>query len=203
MKHSYDFETEYGDSRRSFHIKASDRMFSPRFPDKGTAAMLAVCPFGPADNILDLGCGTGIVGLSAITAGARATMCDIDPEAVRFAVENAKNNLSEAELTRLACVVSDGFDNVPDRTFTKILSNPPYHTDFSIAKKFIEGAFDHLVLGGELYMVTKRLDWYRNKIVSVFGGVRITESDGYYVFRAEKRDEARRRHEIRHRKGGK
>ena len=203
MEYSYEFETEYGGSRRTFHIKASDRMFSPRCPDKGTAAMLSLCSFGPSDNVLDLGCGTGIVGLSAIASGARATLCDIDPEAVRYATENVKNNLSEEELTRLDCVVSDGYGSVLDRTFTKILSNPPYHTDFSIAKKFIEGAFDHLVLGGELYMVTKRLDWYRNKIVSVFGGVKVTESDGYFIFRAEKRDETRRKHEIRHRKGGK
>ena len=39
-------------------------------------------------------------------------------------------------------------------------------------------------------MVTKRLDWYKNKLTSVFGGVRIKETDGYYVFTAEKRSEA-------------
>jgi len=36
-------------------------------------------------------------------------------------------------------------------------------------------------------MVTKRLDWYRNKLSSVFGGVTVKEKDGYYVFLAEKR----------------
>ena len=36
-------------------------------------------------------------------------------------------------------------------------------------------------------MVTKRRDWYKNKFVSVFGGVNIEESDGYFVFTAEKR----------------
>ena len=68
------------------------------------------------------------------------------------------------------------------------MSNPPYHTDFSVAKEFIEGSYKHLQKGGCLVMVTKRFEWYKNKIKSVFGGVRWTESNGYFVFRAEKRD---------------
>ena len=36
-------------------------------------------------------------------------------------------------------------------------------------------------------MVTKRREWYKNKIVSVFGGVEIRETDGYFVFIAERR----------------
>ena len=36
-------------------------------------------------------------------------------------------------------------------------------------------------------MVTKRKDWYKNKLISIFGGVKITEIDGYYVFMVEKK----------------
>ncbi len=36
-------------------------------------------------------------------------------------------------------------------------------------------------------MVTKRKDWYQNKFIAVFGGVKITETDGYFVFMGEKR----------------
>ncbi|NCU26429.1 methyltransferase, partial [Candidatus Nomurabacteria bacterium] len=71
--------------------------------------------------------------------------------------------------------------------YTLILSNPPYHTDFSVAKHFIEKGFNRLVLGGRMVMVTKRRDWYRNKFIAVFGGVSIREKDGYFVFAAEKR----------------
>lgn len=44
-----------------------------------------------------------------------------------------------------------------------------------------------MVDGGKLLMVTKRLDWYKNKITAVFGGVTVRELEGYYVFIAEKR----------------
>lgn len=48
-------------------------------------------------------------------------------------------------------------------------------------------------------MVTKRLDWYENKFTSVFGGVRVAERDGYYVFTAEKREKL---HKKKKEKGG-
>ena len=38
-----------------------------------------------------------------------------------------------------------------------------------------------------MVMVTKRLDWYKNKLTAIFGGVRVSRVDGYYVLTAEKR----------------
>ena len=56
-----------------------------------------------------------------------------------------------------------------------------------MAKAFIEKGFNRLKLGGRLMMVTKRRDWYRNKLAAVFGGVKVREIDGYQVFEAERR----------------
>ena len=47
-----------------------------------------------------------------------------------------------------------------DVDFPLIMSNPPYHTDFSVAKAFIEGSYKHLQTGGWLVMVCKHLSWY-------------------------------------------
>ena len=60
--------------------------------------------------------------------------------------------------------------------------------DFSIPKHFIEKGFNRLRIGGKMYMVTKRKDWYKNKLSAIFGGVKIYEIDGYFVFCAEKRN---------------
>lgn len=84
--------------------------------------------------------------------------------------------------------VSDGLKNITEKDFDIILSNPPYHTDFSIAKEFIEDGYRKLKTGGRMVMVTKRRTWYENKLRSVFGGVRVIEKDGYVVFIAEKRE---------------
>lgn len=36
-------------------------------------------------------------------------------------------------------------------------------------------------------MVTKRKDWYKNKFISVFSGVKIYEIDDYFVFMVVKK----------------
>lgn len=36
---------------------------------------------------------------------------------------------------------SDGFDNINEYDFDLILSNPPYHADFNVPKKFIENGY--------------------------------------------------------------
>ena len=36
-------------------------------------------------------------------------------------------------------------------------------------------------------MVTKRKEWYQNKLKSIFGGVRIWELNGYFVFMSIKK----------------
>ena len=162
-------------------------LFSPNALDAGTLAMLSVVDFSDNDKLLDLGCGYGTVGILAgkMIGEKNVVMCDISESAVKYAKINAeKNGLSGLDIR-----VSDGYENVPESDFTLILSNPPYHTDFSVPKKFIEGGFRKLSVGGRLVMVTKRLDWYKNKLISVFGGVKIFEIDGYYVFVAEKRSQ--------------
>lgn len=111
--------------------------FSPNNIDVGTLAMLSVVEFLPDDKILDLGCGYGVVGILAakLIGGENVLMCDISGSAVNQAKINAElNKVAEAEIR-----LSDGFQNIPEDGFTMILSNPPYHADFSVPKHFIEG----------------------------------------------------------------
>lgn len=168
-------------------FETAPTLFSPDGIDRGTLAMLSVTEFIPDDKVLDLGCGYGTVGiLAAKLIGERnVIMCDISDTAVECARENARLN----GVPSVPIIQSNGFENITESSFTLILSNPPYHTDFSVAKHFIEVGFKRLAIGGRMVMVTKRLEWYKNKLTAVFGGVKVTETDGYYVFIAEKRSE--------------
>ena len=160
-------------------------LFSHQKIDAGTRAMLQCAAFTPEDKVLDLGCGYGPVGIYAakLIGEQRVTMCDIDPLAVQLSKANAVRN----GVPDIRVLQSDGFCGIGDAGYTLILSNPPYHTDFSVAKAFIEKGFNRLILGGRMMMVTKRRDWYRNKMTSIFGGVTVREMDGYFVMTAEKR----------------
>ena len=166
-------------------LETGNYYFSPKWIDKGTLFMLSKVQATKEDKVLDLGCGYGVVGISVAKAigGEHVVMSDISEEAL--ALTNA--NLALNGLDSVRVIKSNGLKEIPDRDFTLILSNPPYHTDFSVAKAFIEDGYKRLILGGKMIMVTKRLTWYRNKFTSVFGGVKVFERDGYYVFVAEKR----------------
>lgn len=167
-------------------FSTSNDVFSPQNIDKGTLAMLSLVDFQEDDKVLDLGCGYGIVGIlaSKIIGADNVVMLDNEKSAVELAHKNAVlNNVGNVKIFK-----SDGFSDLDEKDFTLILSNPPYHTDFSVAKGFIEKGFNRLIIGGKMIMVTKRKEWYKNKLTSIFGGVKIREVDGYYVFIAEKRD---------------
>lgn len=172
---------------KEYVISTDVSLFSPKGADRGTLCMLDRAKFGPDQKLLDLGCGTGIVSVAACAFGVdprNVVMADIDPRAVKCAASNMEANGFYGAVS----VVSDGFSDIPGKDYDLILSNPPYHTDFKVAKNFIEKGFNRLKIGGVMMMVTKRKDWYKNKLLSVFGGVRISEEEGYFVFEAQKRD---------------
>lgn len=174
-------------------FETASSIFSPNSIDNGTLAMLSVIDFLPCDKVLDLGCGYGVVGILAgkLIGEENVIMCDVSEQAIEYATMNLRIN----NVPNIRIRLSDGYKNVEERDFTLILTNPPYHADFSVPKHFIEVGFKKLVLGGKLIMVTKRLDWYKNKLTSIFGGVKVHEINGYYVFVAEKRIQARKEKE--------
>ena len=166
-------------------LETDARLFSPEHVDRGTLAMLSHVRIEPGLRIMDLGCGYGIVGILAakIVGEENVFMSDADP----LAVETARRNAERNGVGGVRLFVSDGFNSVDARGFDLILSNPPYQTDFSVAKSFIEKGFNRLKIGGWMYLVVKREAWYRNKMRAVFGGVELLERDGYLVLRAQRR----------------
>ncbi len=144
------------------------------------------------DRVLDLGCGYGLVGIAAaqIVPPEQVVMVDIDPLAIAAARRNAMLN----HCPGVRICQGDGpaaADTADMKNYTLILCNPPYHTDFAVARRLIEQSFPRLADGGRLVMVVKRLIWYKNKMTSVFGGVQVRMKDGYYILTAEKRPASR------------
>ena len=180
------YEVTVADTSAVLDCPAS--LFSPRGLDAGTRAMLQVVDIADGSKVLDLGCGSGVVGiLLARQLGVENVfLADVDPLAVQTAQRNAVLN----GLPDLCVIQSDGFRDIRESAFDHILSNPPYHTDFAVAKHFIMKGFNRLVIGGQMHFVVKRPQWYRNKLRSVFGGCQVRETDGYSVLSATRRRES-------------
>lgn len=82
--------------------------------------------------IVDLGCGTGCLGILCAQAfpDAEITLVDLDPQAVALARRNvAAHGLED----RVAVLGSDLFDEVPPRRWDVIVANPPYVDDADMA----------------------------------------------------------------------
>lgn len=113
-----------------------------------------------AQNILDMGCGSGILALSAckLWKNAQALGADIDGEAVTVTLQNAKDNdLSE----RVHAVESNGYSN------PQIVARAPFELIFAniLARPLIEMAEDlakNTTLGGYAVLsgfIEEQTDW--------------------------------------------
>jgi len=74
-------------------------------------------------KMLDLGTGSGIIGLVAARAGAFVTAVDINSAAVRCANHNAVRSGLEGRMT---CLQGDLWDAINGMTFDLIVFNPPF-----------------------------------------------------------------------------
>lgn len=136
-----------------------------------------------ADKILDMGCGSGILALSALKLwkNAIAVAADIDDEAVIVALQNAADN----DLTaRISAAAGDGYHN------DIVLQNAPYQLIFSniLARPLIEMAPSlaaalapggHAILSG---FIDEQTDWVLEAHHSC--GLRETEIIGIENWRA-------------------
>lgn len=164
-------------------------LFSADHLDDGTALLLDHMPVKPGEEVLDIGCGYGIIGLVAARAGAQVVMVDDNLLAVRCArASAAANRLAES------CTVLPGDMTSPvqDRRFDLIVSNPPFHDEFatttSPGERLVRESYDRLHRGGHLRLVANRFLAYDRVMQQIFGSVRtIAETERYRVLDATRR----------------
>lgn len=73
-------------------------------------------------SFLELGCGSGLISITAAKQGAVVTSSDLNPRAVENCVQNAE--LNNIQLTALH---SNLFKSIPQKQFDWIVINPPYY----------------------------------------------------------------------------
>ncbi|QJQ95227.1 MULTISPECIES: methyltransferase [Halomonadaceae] len=155
--------------------------------DDGTRLLLETLPAAlpnSAGEMLDLGCGDGIISAWMARRGATLTATDIN----LFAVEATRRTLVANALVGEA-LPSDVYSALGERRFDAIVSNPPFHQeraiDYGPAGRLIREAPDHLRPGGSLIIVANAFLPYPDLLESAFGGFEILADDRRFrVYRA-------------------
>ncbi|WAC74622.1 methyltransferase [Roseateles sp. SL47] len=119
----------------------------------------------PGEHVLDVGTGSGVIGIFACYRGAgRVVGVDINPAAVRSATHNASmHGFSDT----MQVLQSDLFTALGDQQFDVITANLPFRnkpaqdvvamsqwdTEFKTNTRFFEGVGRHLKPAGRIYFV--------------------------------------------------
>jgi 16S rRNA (guanine1207-N2)-methyltransferase len=136
----------------SFHFDVGNTLFSTFDIDRGTDVLLRSITYPNPKRILDLGCGYGPLGiiLAKLYPEAHVVMVDKDLLAIRYAKLNAEKN----SVTNVELLGSVGMDELSNQSFDLIVSNIPAKIgDEAITQEFILTPYQHLTLGGELWVV--------------------------------------------------
>lgn len=160
-------------------------VFSKKMIDYGSRVLLSVLDFEAGEQVLDVGCGYGPLGLTLAKAqGVTATMVDINQRALDLAQKNAERNQISADIFQ-----SNVYEKVSG-IFDHIISNPPIRAGKQVVHEVINGSYEHLTEGGDLTLVIQKKQGApsaKSKMEAVFSNCEIVKKDkGYYILRSEK-----------------
>ncbi|MGO1659014.1 MAG: methyltransferase [Marinobacter sp.] len=169
-------------------IDAMPAVFAREKLDIGTRLMLphlasVLKPCRPGARVLDLACGNGVLGLSALAAkpDIDITFSDVSSQAVLSARRNTEAAFSSAAAS---FVHADGLAG-PVGPFERILLNPPFHeggvVGDHIALKLFEQASRNLSGTGRLLMVGNRHLGYHKSLRRFFSQVRQLDANPKFV----------------------
>ena len=185
LKKDIVFQTRLAGHDLVFH--STWGLFSPRGIDEGTALLFKHMDVKPDDDIFDLGCGYGAIGVALAKAApsGRVLMADKDYLAVAYANKNAAaNGTSNAE-----AILSNGFSEVGERKFDLVVSNIPAKVGKELLSIFLYDALDHLNPGGRIVVVTINglRQFMKRNLNEVFGNFRkLKQGKSYTVSQAFK-----------------
>ena len=179
------FDYEFNNIKFKFHSDLG--VFSKDFVDYGSYALLkAFKPNEVEGDILDMGSGYGVIGIIISKIYNRRTiMCEINPRSYELSLKNIEENKANSFAYN-----SDLYEKVNDMKFAQVVTNPPIRAGKSVVYSIYDGAYEHLLPGGELWVVIQKKQGApssKEHIEGLFGNCEIVNRDhGYYILKAIK-----------------
>lgn len=138
-------------------------LFSKNKIDIGTDLLLDYIIVPEEGVVLDLGTGTGLIGIyiAKLNPKLKVYLSDVNPNAIKLARKNVlENEVSD----RVTVIQSDLFEELRSLSFEAIYTNPPLSAGWKVIEGIIKGSYEHLKDKGFLQMVVaagenKVLNW--------------------------------------------
>jgi 23S rRNA (guanine1835-N2)-methyltransferase len=180
------YPVRYRLENTDFRLVNHANVFSRDSLDIGTRFFLQHLPegFGQAE-IVDLGCGNGVVGLIAAQRNPVAVLHFVDES--YMAVASAKENFEAAfgEGRKATFRVGDGLKAFESESADLILCNPPFHQQYLQGDQIAVGMFNEakrvLRREGELWVIGNRHLNYHAVLDRLFGGVSVVAANPKFV----------------------
>ncbi len=168
-----------------FRICNHANVFSRESLDIGTRFLLQHLPKNTdAKDIVDLGCGNGIVGLMLAEYHTEATLYFVDES--YMAVASAKENFQSAFERRQAdFCVTDGLNEFETESMDLIVCNPPFHQQNTVGNQIALSMFKQsqrvLRKGGNLWVIGNRHLAYHIDLKKIFKSCNEIASNSKFV----------------------
>lgn len=159
-------------------------VFSRGEIDRGTEILLRALPDALDGDVLDMGCGYGVIGVAVGKRwpACRVTMADINERACGLARQNAERNGVRAEVLE-----SDGYALLTKRRFDWILQNPPIRAGKAVMYRMFADAAGRLSGEGSFWLVIRKQQGAASAMAylkTLFASVEAVEKKGgYWVLR--------------------
>lgn len=175
---------------KKFTYTTDSGVFSKNNIDVGSEVLMTTAETVdfPKGNLLDIGCGYGPIGiyLGKAFSNRKIEMVDINERAIDLAQLNAKEN----GVSNVQIYQSNLFEEVENKEFAGIISNPPIRAGKTVVHEILEKSHDYLVEGGFLLIVIQKKQGApsaKKKMLEVFGNVeRINLEKGYWILASRK-----------------
>ncbi len=155
-------------------------VFAHRQFDNGARQILDSIEVFPESSIIEIGCGSGAMSLALATRDRSAQLFAIDSHA--RAVDCLQKGARLNGLSNITAEVNhDGELGQRAGTFDMALANPPYYSDFKIARHFVETSQKALRPGGRMVLVTRKPQWYRDNLATWFTDCEVFQSRRYHI----------------------
>lgn len=164
--------------------------------DIGSRFLIEHLPDGEFSDIIDLGCGNGLLSLAAMSKwpDAHLIACDESLMAVESAQTNLLTNYPDAA-KQIHVVADNGLEKQPNQCADFILCNPPFHQQQTIATHIARQMFFDakrcLKPDGELCIVANRHLPYLTLLKNIFGRVKVLASNRKFVILIAKKHHSR------------